>query len=221
MIDILYIKNEQKLPLELINLIEELIGEVEREKGRRYIRWQDRQAYLLGKYLLAKLLKKYRYSTTLLKKLEYTPFNRPFINTKNLDFNVSHSGNFVVCAFSLDQVVGIDIEQIKAVDFKDFSYILSRSDNDIIRNASNQYSSFFKIWSMKEAILKADGCGLVDNLDKLQINGCTSIFNQQKFFLKEFEIHPQYASFVASVSPIENLEINEVSTESFSTFIKD
>lgn len=214
MIDIIYIENREQLSIENTIFIEELIGETERNKAKRYRRWQDKQAYLLGKLLIAVFLKKYKFDYTLLKKLSYTQFKRPYIESVKADFNISHSGELVVCAFSLHQKVGIDVERIQEVNFDDFRYILNKADEEAIKNAEEKYVSFFKIWSAKEAILKAEGCGLIDNLDKLEISGEKGCFNKATYYLHELNIHPGYSSCVASSSSIINLKVEKV-------FVKD
>lgn len=210
MIDILYLENKEQLSLECSNLIESLIGDSERNKASRYRRWQDKQAYLLGKFLTARLLEKYGYSYKLLKRLDYTEFKRPYIKEAKIDFNISHSGEFVVCAFSAVQKVGVDIEQIQYIDLKDFYHILNNGDKEIIDQSQDKYRSFFKIWSAKEAILKAHGCGLVNDLHTLKIHGDTGFFDDTEFYLKELNIHPLYSSCIASSVPVETINIEKI-----------
>ncbi|GEO09794.1 4'-phosphopantetheinyl transferase family protein [Segetibacter aerophilus] len=214
MIKAFYIENKKQLTQEVIDTIEALIGPAEKRKASLYRRWQDKQAYLLGKLLIAEHLEKNGYHTTLLQHLSYTKSNRPFIKTLKGDFNVSHSGDFVICAFSDAQMVGVDIERIQVVDFKDFSNILNNNDEMAIKNADDKYASFFKIWSAKEAILKADGCGLVDDIYKLELDGNVGTFNNKRYYLKEFNIAPSYSSCLASPSPIESFVIERVHLES-------
>lgn len=211
MINILYIENKEQLSTELTDCVERLIGPNEKGKASRYRRFQDKQAYLLGKVLLARQLENSGYSPELLKCLSYTEFNRPFIECIEADFNISHSGEYVICAFSVSQVVGVDIEKIQPVNYNDFNNILNANDNSTIENAPDANHAFFKIWSAKEAILKADGCGLVDDIYKLEINSNKGIFNKKLYYLRELEISPLYSSCIASSSPIENLAVKKMS----------
>lgn len=213
MIDIVYIENKFPLPIELIRFVETLIGTREKERASRFRRWQDKQANLLGKLLLAHLLEQFGYSKQLLKSLDYTEFDRPYIDQAKFDFNISHSGELVVCALSDTQVIGIDIEQIQPIDLDDFSYILNRADREKINNSADKYFSFFQIWSAKEAMLKADGRGLVNDLDKLEINGDVGIFEKTQYNLKDLKINSLYSSFIASATPIENICIRSLSIE--------
>jgi 4'-phosphopantetheinyl transferase len=213
MIDIVYIENKFPLPTELIGFVETFIGTKEKERALRFRRWQDKQANLLGKLLLAHLLKQYGYSKQILRNLDYSEFNRPYIKQAKLDFNISHSGEFVVCALSDTQLIGIDIELIQQINLEDFSYILNSRDQVRINDSADKYFSFFQIWSAKEAMLKADGRGLVNELDKLEINGDLGIFEKTIYHLKELKIDPLYSSFIASATPIENVRIQRLSNE--------
>lgn len=96
---------------------------------------------------------------------------KPFAKDIPIEFNISHSGNMVVCAIS-DTPVGIDIEQIRPVDLSvakrictenELIYIFGKkpetlefkisSDKEILRR-------FFKIWTTKEAYAKNIGAGI-------------------------------------------------------------
>jgi 4'-phosphopantetheinyl transferase len=210
MINVLYIENKKELSQQAIDLIEALIRPHEKKKANSYRRWQDKQAYLLGKLLIAKHLEKNGYNSALLKQVSYTVYNRPFIESLKGDFNVSHSGNFVTCAFSNEQKLGIDIEKIQEIELNDFDNILNSADNTIIRNSPDRYLAFFKIWSAKEAILKADGCGLTDDIYKLEINDKEGMFNNKRYYLQELDIDPFYSACIASPSPIEGFAVEKV-----------
>jgi 4'-phosphopantetheinyl transferase len=106
-------------------------------------------------------------------------------------------------------MVGIDIEKFQSIDLDIYNYILNENDKERIAISTDKSSSFFSIWSAKEAILKAHGCGLVNDLDRLQINGETGIFCNTTYYLKKLDIHPSYSSIVSSSTPVENVVIKE------------
>ena len=48
---------------------------------------------------------------------EYNEYGKPFINyPTNLHLSISHSGNWITCIVD-DNPVGIDVEEIKQIDF--------------------------------------------------------------------------------------------------------
>ena len=77
-------------------------------------------------------------------------------------FNISHSGNRVVVAFS-DQEIGIDIEKNKG----DRRYIAHRffTEEEIfdMKDMASEYEQiqyFYRLWSLKESYMKAIGKGI-------------------------------------------------------------
>ncbi len=93
----------------------------------------------------------------------------------NLYFSLSHSGEFVICAIS-NQEIGADIQQMKQVNY---NKIISRFFTPLEYDYYNQLDSseekvtyFFKLWTRKEAYAKCTGKGLAGilQIDVLQDN---------------------------------------------------
>ncbi|MDQ6813906.1 MAG: 4'-phosphopantetheinyl transferase superfamily protein [Bacteroidota bacterium] len=215
MIKLFYIENTEPLAFDHTKAMADLLGEKEQLKYLSYRRWQDRQAYLLGKLLVIKALNEHGLSAALIKTLQYTSYNRPFISEAGFDFNISHSGSLVVCAISDYQIVGIDIELIQKIDLDNFSYILNEADVADIQSSNDKYSAFFKIWSAKEAVLKADGCGLTDHLHELQLVQDTGLLLKKIFYIRELDIANGYSSCIASSTPLPYISIEKVVIDSF------
>ncbi|WP_069471590.1 4'-phosphopantetheinyl transferase family protein [Candidatus Marithrix sp. Canyon 246] len=133
------------------------------QKISNFRRWQDQHAALFSKLLLKHALRQAGYNSDCLNQLKYELYNRPFIDNK-IDFNISHAGEYVVCAISDQGRLGIDIELIKAINISDF--------NQYMETKPLSYKEFYEIWTIKEAVIKADGRGLsIPLLDiKLDIN---------------------------------------------------
>lgn len=78
----------------------------------QYKKKRNRQDYIIGKLVLQYILKENGYSITLIDNISYQKIGKPFIS-EEVDFNISHSGNYVVCVFSTSLKVGVDIEKHK------------------------------------------------------------------------------------------------------------
>ena len=96
-----------------------------RDKHFRFRRWQDRAANLFSKILLIKALARFGYDHQSLDQLRYNEYGRPFL-PGSVDFNISHSGHYIICAAADNIRVGIDIEEIKEVDFSDFENLMTK-----------------------------------------------------------------------------------------------
>ena len=133
----------------------------------RYKRWEDAHASLLGKLLLKKALADYSDSFTL-KDIQVNKYNRPFLND-NIDFNISHSGKYVLCAISDKTKVGIDIEKILPIDYASFKNVFNPKELDEIKNDTEPLRKFYEYWTNKEAAIKGDGRGMSILLKKVEI----------------------------------------------------
>lgn len=108
-------------------------------------------------------------------------YGKPYTENLDAEFNISHSGNMVICAID-DKLIGIDIEQIRPIDLtvakrictdeellclfghtptdEDFTYT---SDTTIL-------TRFFELWTAKEAYGKCIGYGILHNSAKEDIS---------------------------------------------------
>lgn len=106
---------------------------------------------------------------------------KPYAVNFNIEFNISHCEEIVVCAIN-NTPVGIDIERIRPISPKvakkfftiaEQEYILGKTpcaeDYDTEFN-DVQLKRFFECWTAKEAYLKYTGEGLTDNLSALEID---------------------------------------------------
>lgn len=93
---------------------------------------------------------------------------RPILKNANLDFNISHSGNWLVGAISSSRV-GVDIEKINSNrDVKSIAKnFYSLEENSLLENSSNSYiENFYKLWTIKEASAKYFGTSIFKYLNK-------------------------------------------------------
>ena len=84
-----------------------------------------------------------------------------FENAPEIHFSISHSGNCAAVAFS-DREVGIDVEKIKELIREIAIRFFSEKENIYIsmqRTAEKQKEAFYRIWTLKESLVKATGKG--------------------------------------------------------------
>jgi len=178
------------------------------DKAKKYRRWQDAQAFLWGRYLLMEGLKSYGFEKHSLLDINYTKYNRPYLPIP-LDFNISHSGDYILCAFS-DHNLGIDIEAIKPIEINDFTNCFTADELLKINNAPEKYIEFFKYWTIKESVIKADGKGLSIPLETIVISD-EIVIEENTWFIHKIDIDPGYQSHLATNVPGQNISIERVS----------
>lgn len=81
---------------------------------------------------------------------------KPYANNLNVHFNISHSGDLIVCAVS-DKEIGIDIEKIRKINPDVSKRFACKNELDYIKTHQN---GLFEIWTLKEAYFKCTGTGL-------------------------------------------------------------
>ena len=99
-----------------------------------------------------------------------TENGKPYLNHKNAMFNVSHSGNWVVMAFSSTEV-GIDVETIRPVNYRIAERFFSGSEVEFLnsKNGQEKLDYFFDLWTLKESFLKLIGTGLTRSLSSFSV----------------------------------------------------
>ena len=168
-----------------------------KEKTLRYKRWQDQQRHLIGKLLLRESFKIYDLPSDSLKNITYNTYERPFLK-EGIDFNISHSGEYVILAIGQDIRLGVDIEKIVPVDFTHFTSVMTARQWEIIKKSDNPYPMFFMYWTMKESVIKADSRGLSVPLKHLEIQGNRVEYDSQTWYLNKLPIDENYQAFLST-----------------------
>jgi 4'-phosphopantetheinyl transferase len=157
----------EPLPAEQFNSLLGLIPTTFHQSIGKFRRWQDAHAALLGKILLLTALEKAGHPADL-NRLQYTDWKKPVLPA-GPQFNISHSGNRVVCILGTDARIGIDIELLKSFSFDDFEQQFAPREWTAIRTAPSPVAAFYHFWTAKESIIKADGRGLGIPLQELDL----------------------------------------------------
>ncbi len=182
------------------------------EKIMKYRRWQDAQLSLLGRVLLKKGLnqlgKQYDES-----KLKVTAYNKPYFENDDLEFNISHSGEIVVCAISKNGAIGIDIEECKNIDVHDFKSQMTCNEWNTINQSKDIVRAFYKYWTEKEAVIKAHGNGLSIPLKSFEVNNAHTKIVHEDFWLKKIDIESNYYCTISFKE--RDIEINEIEEKLF------
>src|ERR1700741_1914846 len=105
--EVTYEWNEQEFADKLL-----LLPSALQQSALRKKQWIDRQLFIAGKLLLFEILQQLGKGDISLADIKYNSHYRPYFETE-IDFNIAHSGNIVVCCATNNSQIGIDIEQIK------------------------------------------------------------------------------------------------------------
>ncbi|MBF0261815.1 MAG: 4'-phosphopantetheinyl transferase superfamily protein [Magnetococcales bacterium] len=171
----------------------------------RYRRWQDRQAALLGRWLVREGLRAEGHPGATLEGWQVGPQGKPKV-ADDIFFNLSHTDGLVVCAVTRHGEIGIDCERIRAIDLHDFQRLFPPAAWQAIVEAPDPPHAFFDAWTRREALLKADGRGLSFPLEQLRIssNRATLEANGPTWSLLPVAVPPGWCCHVALACPDEH-----------------
>lgn len=176
-------------------------------RAHRYFRWQDAQAFLLGKSLLLRgLIDAGLEGSLLLQQLKYTEYNRPYLSEK-IDFNISHSGEYVVCAISDQCRVGLDIEKVEPRDLASFRSQMTDEEWEMVTTAADPQQAFLHYWTKKEAAIKAHGQGLSLGLKEVVIGDGEMNLEGKAWPLYEVEIASGYVCHLVTDEKINTADV--------------
>ena len=89
-----------------------------------------------------------------------------------LGFNVSHSGDRFVVAVAVGMAPGVDVERVRPR--RNLSGLarrfFSRAEREEVAADPDPPHSFYRVWTRKEAVIKADGRGIAIGLDRFDVN---------------------------------------------------
>lgn len=124
---------------------------------------KDFNLYVSGKLLAKKSIASFFNLKPEDIKFKKDNYDRPFLDhseVKDFDFNLSHSGEYVVLAIS-DKRIGIDIEEIKPIDLNLSEDCFHEKERQfLLQSGKDQLAVFYNIWTLKESFIKAIGEGL-------------------------------------------------------------
>lgn len=177
----------QLAPSERDAFLKVLPCEVQR-KVQQYKHWQDQQRALLGSILIRWAL--LPYIDEVLLYLAQNEFGRPYIAGHphwQGDFNLSHSGNWIVLAVTTIGRVGIDVEEIKPVSEDVMVYALSETERQLVSH--QPLHVFYEFWTLKEALFKT---GLLPNLSPYLLDTTNIKKTRKDLFTHLFYLDPQH-----------------------------
>lgn len=191
---------EGKLPIDRWNDLLELMPLSLRDKISNFRFWKDQHRALFGKLLLRRALADSGYSGVDLSDLTYTSYGKPRLGPP-VNFNISHAGHYVGCAIGEGFRLGIDIEHVREIRFSDFERVMSPSQWSLIQNSADPLRSFFRLWTLKESVIKGNGKGLSLPLDKLETDFSTVRVEGIVWHLTEIVFDADHCAFLACDRP--------------------
>lgn len=196
------------------NLFQELSND-EKKRVFNYCFESDRIRYIIGRGILKTIVGYYLGSEPNNMEFCYGKYGKPYIADRvfqdKIFFNMSYAKNIILYAFSRNDEVGIDIEQIRTIPDmeKIVEYFFSEKEKIVfsIEPESSKKELFFRLWTRKEAYLKGVGVGLTQSeaIDEIISTGdqCDRLVSKSdkikvgKWIIHDLKMIPSFAAACA------------------------
>ena len=161
-----------------------LLSDQRREQALKFKYELGRKTCAMAYLLLCEGLRQ-EYGITERPVFDYGEHGKPIIvGHPDIHFNVSHCREGVICVVS-DRPVGVDIESIREYKESLVRYTMNDCEVQQIEQAEHPEVEFIRLWTMKEAVLKLSGKGIVDNM-KGVLTGreqIETVYNEEKKYI--------------------------------------
>ena len=142
-----------------------------------------------------------------LDDLVYTSAGKPVIDNQ-IHCSISHSEECTIITLSKNTVIGIDIEKIKLIRLNDFKEHFTRGEWLTIQSSPDVLNSFYKLWTRKEALLKALGTGFLNDLHQVEVLLEEIICQKTTFFFLTGLINSEYIVSLAHTKSNESKSLD-------------
>ncbi len=126
-----------------------LVSEVRRKKAERFLKIEDKIRCIYAEILLKKV------HPDMIDGFLTDKNGKPYI-PGGAPFSISHSGKYVAVMVGEG---GIDIQQVKDVNDGVIKRVISKAELEFLSAQEDKTDAFFKLWTLKEAAVKAMGTG--------------------------------------------------------------
>lgn len=155
-----------------------LLSDEELNRAERFVFDRDRHRFIAARAELRQQLGKRTGLSPELIEIRFGQHGKPMLANNLLDadlrFNMSHSEDLAVFAFSNEGEIGIDVEAVRAMsDYEDIAeQCFSIREREAFRllGKHEKLEGFFGCWTRKEAFIKAIGDGLSRSLGSFDVS---------------------------------------------------
>jgi 4'-phosphopantetheinyl transferase len=163
-------------PLWIVQALQKFLSPDEQERAKRFVFDEHRARFIVGRGILRLLLADYLDCKPPQVEFSYSKYEKPELLHKEtgLQFNLSHSEDQALFAFTVGRKVGIDIEHIRPMRdmLQVAAHFFSPYEQSVLFSLppDQQTSAFFNCWTRKESFIKAIGNGLSFPLDQFDVS---------------------------------------------------
>ena len=152
-------------------VLADLLSQQERDRAAKFINPQHAARYIFAHARIRQALAPFCGIMAQELVFETGAYGKPGI-AHGPQFNLSHSGDMVALAVCPDRPIGVDIERHRPFDPGIVTRFFSEREQRALSGLTGKdlENAFFRVWTRKEAIIKALGFGLSMPLDRFDVS---------------------------------------------------
>jgi len=162
-----------------LDFLFQLLDSNEQSRANSFLKEADKYRYIAAhgvlRIFLNEMLGEKGYT------FEKNAYGKPYVPQASIQFNLSHSGNMILLAFTNNIPIGVDVEQMRDIDKVDLIVKEYLHPNEVKELSACQLhesdQAFFSCWSKKEAVSKALGLGLSFPLNAFSVSSVPLLGN--------------------------------------------
>lgn len=160
--------------LDELHRLEATLSDDEKERAARFHFTADRDRFIAAHGCLRDVLSRYLHGEPAQFDFSTNPHGKPALRDHQLEFNLSHSGDFALIAITRERKIGVDVERIRSGIS---AHVIAQqyfSKHEFAELQSlpveQRETAFFTCWTRKEAYIKAQGLGLSLPLESFDVS---------------------------------------------------
>jgi len=162
------------LPFATVTLLESSLSADESQRAAHFHSATNRDRYIAAHGCLRDILARYLRLDPGQLTFSINHYGKPALDGHDLEFNLSHSGDFALVAVTRGRKIGVDVERIRS-DMEHESiarrfFSPGEVSELMVLPPSQRVDGFFHCWTRKEAYIKAQGLGLSLPLDSFDVS---------------------------------------------------
>src|SRR5665647_136562 len=183
------------------------LSDEEQERVKKYARPNDAKRVLLADILVRSVIASELKVSNKAIEFNANKYGKPLLKGNcGIYFNVSHSGDWIVCAVD-NEPIGIDIEKIIPVELEIATQFFSDEEYKMLmaKSPEDWQHFFFDLWTLKESYIKAVGKGLSMHLKSFTVSflekGEIAVKSGNRlanWTLKQYDLDPEYKMSVCA-----------------------
>lgn len=187
-----------------------LIDTEKKYRVEKFVNIKDKIRTVIGELLIRTVIVENLKISNKYIRFNKNQYGKPYLKEyPNFCFNISHSGDFVLCAID-DKAIGIDVEEVKYIECEEIGknfFTVKEVDYIVNQDLKFQLDRFYEIWTLKESYIKCCGQGLsiplksfsieIDQFDNIKVS---SNNEYKEHVFKLFDIELGYKVAVCSLN---------------------